>query len=44
MCRLLKALQLLGMYLGSYVFTMMAIDRYNALCRPLTDRAWTSHQ
>ncbi|CAG0904007.1 unnamed protein product [Darwinula stevensoni] len=35
-CKLLKYLQVLGMYLSSYVFVMMSLDRYQAICHPLS--------
>ena len=35
-CKLLKYLQVLGMYLSSYVFLMMSLDRYQAICHPLS--------
>ncbi|CAG0898810.1 unnamed protein product [Darwinula stevensoni] len=35
-CKLLKYLQVLGMYLSSYVFVMMSLDRYQAICHPMS--------
>lgn len=41
LCKLIKFLQILGPYLSSYVLVMTAIDRYQAICFPLSNCGWT---
>lgn len=40
-CKGVKFLQLVGPYLSSYVLIMTAIDRYQAICHPLSNCTWT---
>jgi len=44
LCKFVKCLQLLGPYLSSYVLVVTAIDRYQAICFPLTNCQWTSRK
>nr|XP_027194800.1 probable serine/threonine-protein kinase DDB_G0282963 [Dermatophagoides pteronyssinus] len=37
LCKMIKFLQILGPYLSSYVLVMTAIDRYQAICHPLSN-------
>ncbi|UXI15484.1 Nuclear hormone receptor [Sarcoptes scabiei] len=37
LCKTIKFLQILGPYLSSYVLVMTAIDRYQAICYPLSN-------
>ncbi|XP_076351494.1 oxytocin receptor-like [Tachypleus tridentatus] len=41
LCKVVKYMQILGPYLSSYVLLVTAIDRYQAICFPLTSCAWT---
>ena len=41
LCKVIKYLQILGPYLSSYVLVMTSIDRYQAICYPLTNCQWT---
>ncbi|CAG2111190.1 unnamed protein product [Medioppia subpectinata] len=41
LCKVIKYLQILGPYLSSYVLVMTSIDRYQAICHPLTNCQWT---
>lgn len=41
LCKTIKYLQILGPYLSSYVLVMTAVDRYQAICYPLSNCAWT---
>ncbi|XP_022247004.1 oxytocin receptor-like [Limulus polyphemus] len=41
LCKVVKYLQILGPYLSSYVLMVTAIDRYQAICFPLTRCTWT---
>ncbi|KAF7667751.1 hypothetical protein LDENG_00051300 [Lucifuga dentata] len=34
-CRLVKYLQVLGMFLSTYVIVVMTVDRYQAVCNPM---------
>ncbi|XP_077516225.1 oxytocin receptor-like [Amblyomma americanum] len=40
-CKSVKFGQLLGPYLSSYVLVVTAIDRYQAICFPLSNCSWT---
>ncbi|XP_055959248.1 cephalotocin receptor 2, partial [Patella vulgata] len=42
LCRFVKYMQLFVMYLTSYVLVMTAIDRYLAICHPLSTHTWTT--
>ncbi|CAG2169399.1 unnamed protein product [Oppiella nova] len=42
LCKGVKFLQLFGPYLSSYVLVVTAIDRYQAICYPLSNCNWTS--
>ncbi|XP_075221537.1 isotocin receptor-like [Lycorma delicatula] len=44
LCKLVKYGQTLGPYLSSYVLMATAMDRYKAICHPLTYCSWTSHR
>jgi arginine vasopressin receptor 1A len=44
LCKVVKCLQLLGPYLSSYILVVTAIDRYQAICFPLTNCQWTSRK
>lgn len=44
LCKLVKCLQIMGPYLSSYVLVVTAIDRYQAICFPLTNCQWTSRK
>ena len=37
LCKFIKYIQILGPYLSSYVLVMTAIDRYQAICHPLSN-------
>ncbi|XP_013784095.1 oxytocin receptor-like [Limulus polyphemus] len=41
LCKIVKYMQILGPYLSSYVLLVTAIDRYQAICFPLTSCVWT---
>ncbi|XP_067119759.1 vasopressin V1a receptor-like [Centruroides vittatus] len=41
LCKLVKYVQILGPYLSSYILVITAIDRYQAICFPLTSFSWT---
>ncbi|XP_064472807.1 oxytocin receptor-like [Ornithodoros turicata] len=40
-CKSIKYLQILGPYLSSYVLVVTAVDRYQAICFPLSNCSWT---
>lgn len=40
-CKCVKFGQLLGPYLSSYVLVVTAVDRYQAICFPLSNCSWT---
>eukprot|EP00095_Tigriopus_kingsejongensis_P010910 snap_masked-scaffold348_size200312-processed-gene-1.4 protein:Tk10910 transcript:snap_masked-scaffold348_size200312-processed-gene-1.4-mRNA-1 annotation:"vasopressin v1a" len=40
-CKAIKFLQMIGPYLSSYVLIMTAIDRFQAICHPLSNCTWT---
>ena len=44
LCRSVKLGQVMAMYASSYVLVSTAIDRYLALCHPLTSQTWTSRK
>ena len=41
LCRSVKFLQVAAMYASSYVLVTTAIDRYLAICHPLTSHTWS---
>ena len=41
LCKSVKYLQIFGPYLSSYVLVMTAVDRYQAICNPLSNCQWT---
>lgn len=41
LCKAVKFGQLLGPYLNSYLLVMTALDRYQVICYPLSNCAWT---
>lgn len=41
LCKLVKLSQPLGQYLSSFVLVATALDRHQAVCRPLTYCSWT---
>lgn len=41
LCRTVKYLQVVTMYASAYVLIMTAVDRYLAICHPLTVHTWT---
>ncbi|CAN7998934.1 unnamed protein product, partial [Ixodes hexagonus] len=43
-CKTIKFGQLLGPYLSSYVLVVTAVDRYQAICFPLSNCSWTPTQ
>ncbi|KAL5005645.1 hypothetical protein ScPMuIL_016803 [Solemya velum] len=40
-CRFIKYMQVFVMYLSTYILVMTAIDRYRAICHPLSNHTWT---
>lgn len=44
LCKMVKYGQTLGPYLSSYVLMSTAMDRYKAICHPLTYCSWTSRR
>ena len=42
LCRVVKYFQVMVMYLSTYVLVMTAIDRYRAICHPLSNYSWSS--
>ena len=44
LCKSVKFLQLFGPYLSSYILVVTALDRYQAICHPLTNCQWTSRK
>ena len=43
-CRLVKYVQVMVIYLSTYVLVMTAVDRYRAICHPLSTRSWTNRK
>ncbi|XP_025114179.1 cephalotocin receptor 2-like [Pomacea canaliculata] len=41
LCRLVTFLQVFVMYLSTYVLVMTAVDRYRAICHPLSNYNWS---
>ncbi|CAL4165288.1 unnamed protein product, partial [Meganyctiphanes norvegica] len=41
LCRAVKFGQILGPYLSSYLLVMTALDRYQAICYPLSNCSWS---
>lgn len=41
LCKVVKLVQVLAVYASAYVLVLTAIDRYYAICRPLTSHLWT---
>ncbi|XP_063411228.1 cephalotocin receptor 2-like [Mytilus trossulus] len=41
LCRFIKYMQVFVMYLSTYILVMTAIDRYRAICHPLSNHTWT---
>ena len=44
LCKLVKYFQVVAMYASSYVLVSTAIDRYLAICHPLTTHTWTNRK
>lgn len=44
LCKSVKFLQLFGPYLSSYILVVTALDRYQAICHPLSNCQWTSRK
>lgn len=42
LCRVVAYFQLVAMFASSYVLIATAIDRYNAICRPLLSHTWST--
>uniref|UniRef100_A0A0L8I8U1 G-protein coupled receptors family 1 profile domain-containing protein n=2 Tax=Octopus bimaculoides TaxID=37653 RepID=A0A0L8I8U1_OCTBM len=41
MCRFIKYAQMFSLYLSTYILIMTAVDRYRAICHPLSNQTWT---
>ncbi|ELT90337.1 hypothetical protein CAPTEDRAFT_44722, partial [Capitella teleta] len=41
LCKMVKYFQVVAMYASSYVLVSTAIDRYMAICHPLTAKTWS---
>ncbi|ODM96185.1 [Arg8]-vasotocin receptor [Orchesella cincta] len=44
LCKFVKYTQILGPYSSSYVLVMTALDRYQAICYPLSNCTWTARR
>ncbi|CAG7678310.1 unnamed protein product [Allacma fusca] len=44
LCKFIKYAQILGPYSSSYVLIMTAVDRYQAICYPLSNCTWTARR
>lgn len=44
LCKFVKYTQILGPYSSSYVLVMTALDRYQAICFPLSNCTWTARR
>jgi hypothetical protein len=44
MCKFVKYTQILGPYSSSYILVMTALDRYQAICYPLSNCSWTARR
>ena len=44
LCKSVKFMQILGPYLSSYVLVVTAVDRYQAICFPLSNCSWTPNR
>ncbi len=42
MCRFVKYFQVFVIYLSTYILVMTAIDRYRAICYPISTYSWTN--
>lgn len=42
LCRVVAYFQLVAMFASSYVLIATALDRYNAICRPLLSHTWST--
>lgn len=41
LCRFIKYMQVFVMYLSTYILVVTSIDRYRAICHPLSNHTWT---
>lgn len=44
LCKFVKYSQILGPYSSSYILVMTALDRYQAICHPLSNCTWTARR
>ncbi|XP_064597927.1 cephalotocin receptor 2-like [Liolophura sinensis] len=44
LCRFVKYMQVVVIYLSTYVLVMTAVDRYRAICFPLSNHSWTARR
>lgn len=42
LCKFVKFMQVFAQYYSTYVLVVTAIDRFQAICRPLSSMSWTS--
>ncbi|XP_014669368.1 PREDICTED: cephalotocin receptor 2-like [Priapulus caudatus] len=42
LCKFVKFVQVFSLYYSTYVLVVMAIDRFQAICRPLASMSWTA--